>query len=279
MKIIFITIGFFMILSTPSLYVKGQGIGFFDPIPSVTLDTTELVVIYRQRFSPDSTNIQNIVEFNSILFLGSNISLYQCLNSYNREKILQGSRNLEELRQGAMHAPTSPFTARFYKNYPEGRITTTDRIMGDLFKYQENLNMFSWTIHNEKSVFNGFRIQKASCSFGGRDWIAWFSAEIPYRHGPHKFYGLPGLILKLYDTRGHFHFEVVSVEKANNSHTIEFPKRNFIETTKRDFFRARESFRQSIIQGTNALILDPHTRQVASENLRRSNNRLELNPD
>jgi len=279
MKLIFNITIFLFLFITPSIYVNGQTRGFFDPLPSEELDNTELIVIYRERISPDSTNIQNTVEFNSILFLGKSISLYQCLNSHKRNKILRESKNIEELRQRAMHAPVSSFSARIFKNYPTGKITTIDRIMPDEFIYQEDLYMLSWKIHNEKSTFKGYNIQKASCSFGGRDWIAWFTTEIPFSDGPHKFYGLPGLILKLYDTRKHYQFKMKSIEIATNSQTIDFPKRKFIETTKRDFFRARESFRQSIIQGSNEFLIDTHTQQVASDNLRRNNNPLELKVD
>lgn len=41
---------------------------------------------------------------------------------------------------------------------------------------------------------------------GGRQWIAWFTNEIPFQDGPFKFYGLPGLIVKLEDSEDYHKF-------------------------------------------------------------------------
>ena len=43
--------------------------------------------------------------------------------------------------------------------------------------------------------------------------MAWFTSEIPISEGPWKFHGLPGLIVKLHDTKRHYEFELVSFKK------------------------------------------------------------------
>ena len=58
--------------------------------------------------------------------------------------------------------------------------------------------------------------QKATTSYGGRDWIAWFTAEIPFQDGPYKFYGLPGLIVKMEDTTGSHIMTLVGNKKIQN---------------------------------------------------------------
>ena len=47
--------------------------------------------------------------------------------------------------------------------------------------------MFEWTIAGDTASISGYNVQKATTHFGGRDWIAWFTPEIPYRDGPYKF--------------------------------------------------------------------------------------------
>ncbi|MEJ7664771.1 MAG: GLPGLI family protein [Hymenobacter sp.] len=42
---------------------------------------------------------------------------------------------------------------------------------------------------------------------------AWFTREVPVGDGPYKFYGLPGLIVKVRDTRGHYDFELTQLRQ------------------------------------------------------------------
>ncbi len=72
-----------------------------------------------------------------------------------------------------------------------------------------------WKIDADTLSVCGYLCQKAVCRFRGRDFIAWFSPEIPINNGPWKFGGLPGLILKLYDKDKLYTFECVSIEQFN----------------------------------------------------------------
>lgn len=70
-----------------------------------------------------------------------------------------------------------------------------------------------WNITDSIKVSNNFRLQKATTQFGGRNWIAWFTKDIPMPYGPYKFNGLPGLIMELYDTKKDYYFNVIKSEK------------------------------------------------------------------
>jgi len=73
-----------------------------------------------------------------------------------------------------------------------------------------------WKILQEKSKLFNYNVQKAKMFFGGRTWIAWFTNEIPISDGPYKFYGLPGLILKISDSEENFIFEIKGLTKEQN---------------------------------------------------------------
>ena len=72
-----------------------------------------------------------------------------------------------------------------------------------------------WTLHNEMMTILEHQCQKATCHWRGRDFVAWFATDIPIKRGPWRFNGLPGLILKLYDTDRFYTFEAVSLKNAN----------------------------------------------------------------
>lgn len=62
---------------------------------------------------------------------------------------------------------------------------------------KENLNEFKWQITGNKEEILGYQCQEATTSFKGRDYLAWFTNDVPFKAGPWKFNGLPGVILKV----------------------------------------------------------------------------------
>ncbi|MFZ4929916.1 GLPGLI family protein [Chryseobacterium sp. Mn2064] len=83
------------------------------------------------------------------------------------------------------------------------------RLVGmSLLTYKEPV-IKNWKLINESKVINTINCKKAEVTFKGRNWIAWYSPEIPLPYGPYKFSGLPGLIIKITDDKGDFDFELV----------------------------------------------------------------------
>ena len=77
-----------------------------------------------------------------------------------------------------------------------------------------------------------FLCQKAVSNFRGRDYVAWFAKDIPVHAGPWKFYGLPGLILEVYDENGKFHIQAQEI-------IIDFKKEScFIQPDVKDFSKS-----------------------------------------
>jgi GLPGLI family protein len=67
-------------------------------------------------------------------------------------------------------------------------------------------NKIDWMIVNEKKKIGKFDVIKAVADYGGRHWTAWFCQDLPFPYGPYVFYGLPGLILEVYDDGENYHF-------------------------------------------------------------------------
>ncbi len=77
-------------------------------------------------------------------------------------------------------------------------------------KAQEQWN---WQIHPDTMTHLGYRCQKATCTWRGRDYEAWFTPEIPVNDGSMKFFGLPGLIVKVADTENTYIFNLKGIER------------------------------------------------------------------
>ena len=66
-----------------------------------------------------------------------------------------------------------------------------------LWDYQET--PYEWEIHDEFKTIGKYRAQKATGMDKNVAWgkaTVWFTTEIPLPYGPHRLFGLPGLILE-----------------------------------------------------------------------------------
>ena len=81
--------------------------------------------------------------------------------------------------------------------------------------YDEPYPNQQWTLTQDTAIIGGYHCQKATCHYHGRDFEAWFTPEVPIKYGPWKFGGLPGLIVKVYDTGHLYTFECTNVEHVS----------------------------------------------------------------
>ncbi|OYQ43249.1 hypothetical protein CHU92_03585 [Flavobacterium cyanobacteriorum] len=73
-----------------------------------------------------------------------------------------------------------------------------------------------WIITKESKTIAGYNCTKATTSYRGREWIAWFTIEIPVPFGPWKLHGLPGLILEAYDSTNRYTYKAVKIEMVTD---------------------------------------------------------------
>ena len=69
---------------------------------------------------------------------------------------------------------------------------------------------------------------------------------MPFNDGPYKFGGLPGLIMNMSDTQDHYRFEFLSIETLPEQTVIGWEEKDFIKTTKQDFFNATNALSNTL---------------------------------
>lgn len=94
----------------------------------------------------------------------------------------------------------------------------------------------------------GHKVYKASLEYGGRDWVAWYTKDIPIPYGPYVFGDLSGLILEIYDTEDNFHFLATNIfhkeeaiYKRTNEYTVKTDKLQYLNL-ERKFHKNPNSF-------------------------------------
>lgn len=242
------------------------------------IEPAKILATYHLAFQKDSTDASNISSSTMLLFIGEHSSKFvnksKYINDTTARKFTSNKQAIEYLSDPQI--PKGGIFYQIFKNYPDGKITYTEHIPSETYRFEENLNLFKWDLSNDTGTFCGFKAQKASCEFGGRNWIAWFTPEIPYSDGPYKFNGLPGLIVKVNDTKNHYVFELLSIYKLEPTVMIDIQDKEYIFTTKQGFFKAQDSFREDIINRAKEAGMDNNSQQVAAKNMAMRNNPIEL---
>lgn len=134
---------------------------------------------------------------------------------------------------------------KHYIIYPARRKTTLiegissnfdPHVIDDVYETQD------WTITDEEKEIGGYLCQKATTTFKGRDYTAWFTNELPLPYGPWKLHGLPGLILSANDARGEVSFAYAAFDTLTETKAIE-PPAYALRSTKKDLDKLKKIFK------------------------------------
>lgn len=95
---------------------------------------------------------------------------------------------------------------------------------------EEIIPLIDWKLEKETKEIGSLICRKATTSFRGREYTAWYTLEIPLPYGPWKLHGLPGLILEAYDTNKEVYFYFKKGEyPANKNQNVNFIKNGNVE--------------------------------------------------
>lgn len=119
---------------------------------------------------------------------------------------------------------------KIFKDFKSKSIYSIERIFMDPYYVKDSYNIFQWKLENEFKVILGYKCQKATLNYRGRNYESYFTTEIHFNTGPWKFAGLPGLMLEIKSTDGAFEIEANKVQIKTVPLEIENPFKNKIET-------------------------------------------------
>lgn len=171
--------------------------------------------VYELQFRRDSTEnyrktLMNLdISAKEVKFYDKTFADYDSINKAAQTTISKYSTQTDQIISRKLNSSTNNWYRDFF----------------DYFIVKTNDEM-TWNLVNETKNYNGYNLQKAFTSFGGRSWIAWFSKEINIQEGPYKFRGLPGLIFLLEDSEKNFIYQL----KRNIKLPEAYNTSDFVET-------------------------------------------------
>ncbi|MDR6514008.1 GLPGLI family protein [Chryseobacterium camelliae] len=175
--------------------------------------------IYELQWKMDSTDA-DYQKYNMILDINS-----REVKFYGRDLLVNDSLNKKFGNMDNRHIDMTGQVVKRKTNTSENENFINIKFGYYSFKTTDKIN---WKISGETRQVHTYTLQKATATFGGRNWIAWFSKEIPFNEGPFKFSGLPGLVFEIYDTKKNFIYNLIkSQELSDTFHTEDFLESNF----------------------------------------------------
>lgn len=241
-------------------------------------DTIQFIAIYTFKYQLDSTNSKKKMSENALLFLGKEQSKFMTKNKYMIDSLLATKNPSFDMKS----YPKTNFNFQIYKH--QNNIVYSDLIYTQEYFYNETVN-FNWKLTQDTLTINNYKCKKALCSYGGRQWVAWFAEEIPIFEGPYKFSGLPGLIIQINDIKNQYSFVLNSFYKIKNKKSL---NTNFSlesnEVSKKYFFNAMKKFKEnpliSIENDSNmTLVLNEEIKNRIKNRYKSENNPIELTED
>ncbi len=205
-------------------------------------DVFKYKATYELQHQPDSTNANSVQSEQMVLYLGDRISRFSSLRTVVGDSLMatrdRSDRNMGEYARLKAQIPETKFEYYLYKGVPENQLSYTRKIAKDYFHYVEDLDLFDWQILHETKEVAGYMAQKATTNFAGRNYIAWFTSEIPIAEGPYKFNGLPGLILEISDDQNYYSFKLTNFKILKEPVPFEYNSKEYITTTKERYLHA-----------------------------------------
>lgn len=184
--------------------------------------------------------------YNSILQIGASQAKFQDYTAFQSDSVKQAQPDNAELqKEYDIQVLKNPnyFDQTVYQNLPQGKMTLLSVITPDYYVYAEDLNAISWTWTEDTDTVCGYPCRKATGTYGGRTWTAWYATDIPVSFGPWKLAGLPGLILEAYDSENIHRFSAISFRKAKSA-IRPLEADNALTITRDKFVKAKNHFEQ-----------------------------------
>lgn len=212
---------------------------------------------YDYKFVSDSTDKSKVTDEIMLLDIDKSGSIYHSQQKYISDSTSQADMERQmKLNSGSftINRTEKPgqVTYKVSKQYPDFKTYLFTKVSTDNYKVEEDMKP-DWKILPDKQKVGEYNVQKATTNYLGRQWTAWFTTEIPFQDGPYKFYGLPGLIVKIEDKTGSHSMTLVGNKKINTvkKDDLSLPQgvqifgmgTNDIEVNKTQFRKAWKSYK------------------------------------
>lgn len=156
-----------------------------------------------------------------ILEIGLKATKYGVYGTYQRDSVIWTDYVEVGITSNEFDEVCSKYRSslnEMIKYIDQGLITYRHTLLLDKYIYEESIPTIDWVyLPDDVEEVCGYRCKKAEADYRGRKWTAWYAEDILISNGPWTFGGLPGLILKVEDSKKEHIFEAQQIRKSNNN--------------------------------------------------------------
>jgi GLPGLI family protein len=244
------------------------------------IDSINYKCQYLYEFQLDSTNINNRRTEDMNLLIGDSISQFGHYSQYILDSLLNAcitkTTTFENIIPIVKKNKPSFFTKYYVlKNHKKHSIDLFEHITPLFYQISDNC-LFKWElISDSDTTISNYYCQKAKLKFGGRNYTAWYTTEIPISDGPYKFKGLPGLIVKIKDTKNQHIFTLTSFTTLIHPKPLIISTRATKKITYLEYTKAKKMKNEElsgIMYNSNKIQLNENTNALEIEAKAKSKN-------
>ncbi|VXB14125.1 conserved hypothetical protein [Flavobacterium sp. 9AF] len=170
-------------------------------------------------------SLDGLSKYNGTVLFNSNYSLFkfksaESENLYTEEVSLKGEYVINKIDTTASYVYMDKVKKETYE-------IQKSLLTKEIVAIKDDNPLINWKLIEENKLIGKYNCFKAEADFRGRNYTAWYCADLPYNVGPWKFNNLPGVIMELYDSESKVIFII-------NKITIPFEEeiKNIIEGFK-----------------------------------------------
>lgn len=231
-----------------------------DTIAFEVFDRAIYRVFYKMQYVPDTTLVERKREGQTLLLVGKRYQGFLDYNAHQKDSIFnvrtkEGS-GVAAMGEAIALGRREVFGPYLIKDYPEkGSTLFQDNVMSrSRHRYIDKHGDIAWELYDESREIHGYKALKATCSYRGRSYTAWYSPDIPISSGPYVFGGLPGLILQIEDSRGHYSFTLSGFHKVDTYDPIYVEAKSVVETSREKVRQMKQNLADNpelVLKGLN----------------------------
>ena len=224
---------------------------------------------YYEKQYRDDPSVPQAYHWMQVLQIGRNYQAFLDYGDLRRDSIwnaaAKGRKSYGEIEADLDVAFNDTFSKqKLVFDRARGIVNAYERIFISTYHYTEPIPQLQWTVARGDSTVLGYPCHKATTHFRGRDYIAWYTEEIPFPYGPFKFGGLPGLITCIYDTQREHIYTLVGFEKApSEDYIYERARRMWFETKREVVAKLQRNYHEQPDLFTSDIVVrDPKSKAV-----------------
>ena len=220
--------------------MSADGIDHYNKTKRQILDKANLDIFYQIKFLMDSTKVDDVEEGQTVLRVSDRYALftdyYRVLHDSINDFCAESRKNAQKYKVTWDSLSTKRcYLLQFLSVIDlEKSVATVQWDVLRKYQYEQPVPDFKWKLAAGDTLILDKFCKKATCSYAGRNYVAWYTEEVNLPYGPYIFGGLPGLIMYLHDTKYNWVFTCNGIEKATKLRDMYLYKDKRYQKTTRE---------------------------------------------